>query len=133
MFKWKSDYNIGIEEIDSQHQKFFELAHALLEVSKSVDDAYDPDALLDVIEEFCQYTIYHFETEKKYFDKYDFPCESHDAEHEKFIDFLANLNIDDIEHHSSASLFKLMKFVDGWIKNQRSCSCWLLALMEIRP
>lgn len=116
MFKWSATYNIGIEEIDKQHETFFDLAEVLLGISKTVDEAYDPDALLDVIEEFCQYTIYHFETEKKYFDKYDFPSDSHEEEHENFIRFLAELNIDDIEHHSSSSLFKLMKFVDEWIK-----------------
>lgn len=117
MFKWSVAYNLDIEEIDMQHRNFFKIASDLLEMSKHMETSYDPEALMDIIEALCAYTIYHFETEKKYFEKYDYPSESHEKEHQQFIDFLAKLNIDDIECHTSDSLFNVLKFIDNWIKS----------------
>ena len=117
MFKWSSSYSLGIEEIDTQHMRLFELAGNLLKMSKHMESHYDPEELMDIIEELCAYTIYHFETEKKYFEKYEYPSESHEKEHLKFENFLAKLNIDDIESHTSDSLFNVLKFIDDWIKH----------------
>lgn len=118
MFEWQDAYSVNINEIDTQHKRMFQLGASLYQMSKHVDTQYDSEALMDIIEELCEYTIYHFETEERHFDRYAYPDkENHEKQHRAFIDFLSKLNIDDIEHRTSDSLSNLLNYIEGWITN----------------
>lgn len=71
---------------------------------------------MDIIEDLCEYTVYHFDTEEKHFESSGFPeAHAHAKQHQGFIEFLGTLNIDDIEHRTSASLSDLLAFINEWI------------------
>tara|TARA_Y100000588_G_C13895024_1_gene770323 strand:+ start:170 stop:571 length:402 start_codon:yes stop_codon:yes gene_type:complete len=118
MFVWQEKYKTNIKEIDVQHKRLFELGHSMFSMAENRERDYDSEALMDIIEELCEYTIYHFDTEERYFNQHDYEHTSeHVAQHQSFIAFLSTLNIDDIEHRTSDSLNKLLSFINDWIIN----------------
>jgi hemerythrin len=68
--KWNAGYSVKIAEIDEQHKKLIGL----------VNDMYDAmsvgkgrDILAQVLAEVIDYTEYHFNTEERLFEQYDYP------------------------------------------------------------
>jgi hemerythrin len=118
MFIWKDAYKIGIKDIDEQHEQLLGIGRSIYELTNAHPDVYDSEELMDLIEELCSYTIYHFETEERFLEKNNYPdIDAHIQQHQRFVEFLTKLNVDDIEHHTSQSLTKLLKFINGWITN----------------
>jgi len=118
MFEWKDKYSVQIEEIDTQHKKLFQLGASLFNMSQHIETQYDSEALMDIIEELCEYTIYHFESEERQFFIHDYPEQTgHEQQHKGFVEFLSKLNIDDIEHRTSDSLSNLLIYIENWITN----------------
>lgn len=80
---WKQDYNIGIEEIDHQHQYFSMLINRLNnELSESKDDSYKGRLL----EELARYASFHFWSEENIMMRYNYPdIEEHKKSHRELI------------------------------------------------
>lgn len=80
--EWKDEYNLGIKEIDEQHQKFFEIlasANDILLLEKHTSDQEK------IIKEMFDYADYHFSTEEKYFEKFDYSeKDTHEKEHDEY-------------------------------------------------
>ena len=118
MFVWQEKYKTNINEIDLQHKRLFELGHSMFNMAENREKDYDSEALMDIIEELCEYTIYHFDTEERYLNQHGYEhIDEHVAQHQLFIAFLSTLNIDDIEHRTSDSLNKLLTFINDWVTN----------------
>jgi len=102
-------YKLGIEEIDNQHQKIFDLIDELC----FIDDK-STKQIKKIIIELKKYSSYHFKTEEKYFTDIDF------IEKDKHI-HLHDMFIKTIEYYyESPELLnkkKLYTFLNSWIKN----------------
>ena len=81
--EWKTEYEIGISEIDSQHKRLVEILNTLVGTK---DESKIKNILCDLIE----YTIYHFTCEEDLMWRMNFPLDNeqehgdHIAEHDKF-------------------------------------------------
>ncbi|HPN85137.1 MAG TPA: hemerythrin family protein [Victivallales bacterium] len=60
--KWTKDIETGIEEIDFQHRKFFELMNALLNLAFSGEEAEKIPKSIDMIKSYIRY---HFSMEEE--------------------------------------------------------------------
>ena len=81
--EWNKDFEIGFDCIDTQHKIFIQKINNLhkLIVSKGNQDEKNV-----IINEFIQYSEYHFETEEKLMNKYKYPqSEAHVKRHEEYI------------------------------------------------
>ncbi|QOR35286.1 hemerythrin family protein [Clostridium sp. 'deep sea'] len=116
MFEWKNEYSVGVDVIDQQHQKLFEIGrkiHKLL-VTYSGQDSFN--TISNLIGELSNYTAYHFQTEEELFNKYNYPdTESHIKEHQYFIDYLNSLNLGVIDDNQKDAIMDLLKFISKWI------------------
>ncbi len=57
MIKWKDDYKIGVEQIDKQHQKLFEIANEAYNLLKN-DFCYDKfDQIIQILAELRDYAV----------------------------------------------------------------------------
>ena len=75
---------MGIEIIDSQHKK---LVTIINDLATAIDKQAETEVLFAVVERLIEYTKYHFETEQKFFDEFDFHEKSlHKSEHKYFIE-----------------------------------------------
>lgn len=116
MFKWNESFATDIKEIDNQHQRLFEIGE---EIEVLLNTYFDQSTLVkteELLHELKNYTVYHFNTEKDLFIKYNYPdMSSHLSEHDKFIDYLSNTNIDEIKTDQEEFLQKLLHTIAQWI------------------
>lgn len=117
MFKWKSEYEVGIQLIDEQHQKLFEIADRAYELL--TNDLYIDkyDKIIEVISELKDYTVYHFQAEEEYmiqtrYKKYF----SHKVEHDDFIKKVKEIDLYSIDNMQNQYLRELLRFIIGWIE-----------------
>lgn len=110
---WKNDYCIGIETIDTQHKKLFDLLNQLYIESEKDSDISD---IIEIFNELQSYTKYHFSEEEKYFTSLpDDEREAHIKEHEYFIEELDD-SIQQSIRIGTLSL-NLIYFLNDWLIN----------------
>lgn len=117
MIQWKKSYRIGVEEIDQQHQRLFEIANQAYELLKNdlVTDKYD--RIVSIIEELRDYTIYHFGFEENYMASIGYKKRlSHKVIHDDFIAKLNEVDLDHIDDNQDQYLTELLDFVVQWIE-----------------
>ncbi|MGI6225469.1 MAG: bacteriohemerythrin [Peptococcales bacterium] len=118
MIRWKDEYKIGIQLIDEQHKKLFEICdrtYALLQ-NEIFLDKYDK--IIQVLNELRDYTIYHFETEEEYMRKIGYKkLLSHKVYHTDFIDKIKSLDFEKIDEQQDATIIEILDFVLKWIEN----------------
>jgi len=89
MFReWSDDYLTGIEEIDRQHQGFFEAAHRLYDQILNCEGEYGVEETMAFLRDYAER---HFQTEEAFMREHDYPRLE---EHQKFHDaFFENLEL----------------------------------------
>ena len=81
-FKWDDQYSVGVAEIDQQHKGLVNTINILFDALAA---GKGNDVLGQLINDLVRYTVVHFETEEKYFDKFNYEfSDEHKAEHQKF-------------------------------------------------
>ncbi len=82
LIKWNESMSVNIEEIDSQHKELVEIINTLFDAMKV---AKGNEALGEVLNKLGEYVHYHFETEEKYFEKFEYSeSQIHKDEHRDF-------------------------------------------------
>jgi len=116
MYEMKEEYKIGVELIDEQHKKLFELAdkaYLLLKDDFSLDKY---DKIVHILEELKDYTIFHFKSEEEYMESINYKrLFTQKIEHEKFIKALEEVNYRDIDEKQDESLVKILNFLNDWL------------------
>ena len=86
---WCDDYNVNVEEIDTQHQEMLELVNKL---HSSVEACIDKNILKDLLVELVECTRIHFSTEEQLMEKYGFyEREEHLNEHRILLQHMIDL------------------------------------------
>lgn len=118
MIEWKEAYNLGIEEIDQQHKKLFEIMNRIFNALKE-DYAMDKkQQALEILHELIDYTHYHFTAEEQYMQEIAYPYfHDHKLEHEEFIARINEFHIDEVKVHQNQQLQELFRYMIGWITN----------------
>lgn len=71
LIPWKDEFALGIEEIDEQHKRMLSIINKLFTLFE--DEKYnDQDEINKIIKEMTDYANYHFATEEKYFDIFNY-------------------------------------------------------------
>lgn len=117
MIQWKESYRIGVEEIDKQHQKLFEIANQAYDLLKNdmLVDKYD--RIVSLIEELRDYTVYHFGYEENYMASINYKKRlSHKVIHDDFIAKINEVNLDNVDENQDQYLTEILDFVVQWIE-----------------
>lgn len=113
------DFLTGIELIDEEHRQLFDIigrAYAVMED----EYAYDKyDAIVSILTELKEYTIFHFSDEENYmqsigYDGYEAQKKVHDAFIEKIVD-LDFGQMEAMDDNQSQFLKELMDFLTEWL------------------
>lgn len=118
MFEFKEEYLIGIEYIDNQHKRLFELANEIYDVlnNEYIADKYDNAVV--IVNELKDYTKKHFADEEKYMEEIKYKkIFTQKIQHEKFIEKLDNINIYNLDGEHEQVLFDLLNFLIDWLVN----------------
>jgi hemerythrin len=111
-FKWKDEYNIGIEGIDNQHRHLFEIGARIYDLANA-NDAYDHyDEIMDVLRELKDYTVYHFGHEENLMEKHGYEhYENHKFQHYFVIKKIQKFEEENIDEKQNEIILKLVTFI----------------------
>ena len=112
MYEMKEEYKIGVEQIDEQHKKLFELADKAYMLLKDelVIDKYDK--IVEILEELKEYTIFHFRSEEEYMQSIGYKrLFTQKVEHDNFIKELEDVDYSSIDAKQDESLVKILNFL----------------------
>lgn len=112
------EYRTGIELIDAEHARLFEIIRETKEVisAQFLHDKYDE--IVQILNELREYTILHFRDEENYMEQIGYEglalqCAAHTA----FVDRLNEINPDDVDDNQKEYLDELLEFLLKWLTN----------------
>lgn len=112
LITWNESLVTGIPIIDSQHKNLVEKMNRLFDC---IEGNSSCDYLKVTLYSLVDYTYYHFETEERFFYKYEYPDRiNHMKEHEKFRkDISKFINIPD--KNSRELAVEVLNFLNFWL------------------
>lgn len=112
--KWDESYSVCVKELDAQHQK---LIQVLNELSDAMTARKKGDILGKVLNDLVDYAEVHFQTEEKYFNKFDYPDTAiHTSQHNDFVRHVSDFRKGFDEGRLLLSL-DVMQFLNEWLIN----------------
>ena len=123
IIKWNKSYSVGIEEIDKQHKKFFEIINKLYYLD---DD--DNNKFKKIVEELYDYTIYHFKSEEEYLQKAGYPhLKEHQNVHQNFVKKIKELKeLDKIPDDIDLFEFASEWLIDHILNTDQKYAFWIM-------
>ena len=94
MYEFKDIYKTGIESVDAEHRRLFEIAEEAwqLQQNEFIPDKYDN--LVNILEELREYTKTHFANEEAYMKKIGYKgMFTQKVQHDAFIQKLESLGL----------------------------------------
>ena len=114
LLEWKDTYSVNIAVIDKQHKHLIDIINRL---HSAILSGKANDALTDILTDLVYYTIYHFDTEEKFFDEHDYPqSEQHKNEHNDLVQKVAALQQKQDNGEKVLSL-EVMTFLQNWLQD----------------
>lgn len=116
MYVFKDEFRTGIENIDIEHQKLFEIADRayVTLMDDFIPDKYD--YILEILKELTDYAVFHFEHEEEYMMSIHYKkLISHKAEHVEFLDKVSGYQLTDIDENQKGVILELLDFLNDWL------------------
>lgn len=117
-YEFTKDYHTGIDFIDEEHAKLFEIANRAYDLltNQFVTDKYD--AIVAVLEELRDYTKYHFNHEEEYMKSINYSKRfSQLHQHTQFISKLESYNLKEIDVNQQEGLLEILDFLALWLQS----------------
>jgi len=113
---WSDEFELGCDQVDSQHKRLFELVSNLAE---ACTDGYDTKILNETLDFLVTYTVQHFQDEEDFQLRYNYPdYERHKQLHEEFKATVGEHVQEFKENGSSSELSNTVnKIVVRWLIN----------------
>ena len=112
--KWSDELSVKITEIDTQHQRLIDLINNLHDAMLAKQGK---QIVSQIIDELAAYTVYHFQTEEKYMQKFAYPkFLAHKKEHESFVTKVESFQ-KDYEAGKLGLSLEIMSFLRDWVTN----------------
>jgi len=113
LIEWTDNFSVGVVEIDNQHKKLVEMIN---ELHHAMKEGRGNSQVGNIINQLVDYSIYHFKTEEKYFDKFDYPLSKEHKEIHK--DFIEKVSIfkGDFENNEVMLTIDVLNFLSNWLR-----------------
>jgi hemerythrin len=116
MYEMKEEYKIGVELIDKQHEKLFELADKAYMLLKDEFALDKYDKIVHIIEDLKDYTVFHFKSEEEYMESINYKrIFTQKIEHNEFVKKLEGIDLRNIDENQDESLVKMLNFLNDWL------------------
>ena len=116
MFEWKNRYNIGVELVDTEHKKLFDL---LTELGDDVSAGEKDRGELDVaLESLLEYANHHFIHEEELMEKSKIDprhIKRQKMEHKSFFYDIEKLRQHSVDDKLKDRYERLLQFVTSWL------------------
>lgn len=113
--EWNINMSVGVKEIDDQHKTFVGIMNDLYNHFNKGD--LQMNAIMDIVKQLENYSKFHFATEEKYFDMFDYEgAEEHKKVHQDLLRrFMEIKGL--IEKEGSEKITDLIDFLEDWLVN----------------
>jgi hemerythrin len=118
MYEFKEDYRIGIESIDNEHRKLFEIADRAYEtlMDEFIPDKYD--YIVDILNELKEYAATHFKHEEEYMMSIHYKrLISQKASHDEFIEKISEYDLQALDDNQKDAILEILEFLNDWLVN----------------
>ncbi|EKU70986.1 bacteriohemerythrin [Selenomonas sp. F0473] len=115
-YEFTDDYLTGIDSIDAEHRRLFDLTNECYELvmEDAAEDKYDK--IVELLNELRAYAATHFANEEAYMEKINYDKRfSERYQHLRFIQKLDSLALDDIDENQQEELLKILDFLARWL------------------
>ncbi|MCL5004743.1 MAG: bacteriohemerythrin [Patescibacteria group bacterium] len=114
LLTWNDAYSVGVKEIDTQHQKIFELINQLY---NAIVNSREKQIINSVINDLIDYANYHFSTEESYFAKFHYPDK--DLHEQKHLEYRKKVNEfkENSAQNNEALSQEVLTFLEKWWTN----------------
>lgn len=112
--KWNQSYNVGVHEIDEQHQK---LVNTMNKLCESINGGVDDFVINEIVQDMADYALTHLKTEEKYFHEFDYEkADEHISQHHEFSQKVLSLQKDLQDGKGNVSS-DAITFLGEWFAN----------------
>ena len=118
MYEMKDEYLTGIELIDNEHRKLFEITEEAYQLLKNefITDKYD--RIIKILEDLREYTKQHFAHEEAYMESINYKkIFTQKIQHKEFIEKLDSLNLEQIDENQEQAIKDIIVFLGNWLVN----------------
>ncbi len=116
MYEMKDEFKTGIDFIDEQHSRLFEIADEAYNLLKNDFTIDKFDKVIDLIDELKDYTIFHFKSEEEYMDSINYKRRfTQKIEHDAFIKKLEEVDYKTIDKDPDEYILKILEFLNQWL------------------
>ena len=113
-FFWDETYSVGVQKMDKQHQKLFEIIN---EYYDALEQRHSPKVLMELLVKLKDFAHWHFNEEEKYFRLFNYEDGViHIMAHSRLIDKIFEY-IDKIKSGVSVADEEIVTFLETWLTN----------------
>ena len=112
LIDWDEKLSVNVKSIDEQHKKLIGLINLLHD---SMKEGKAKDIMNKVLGDLADYTDYHFQTEEKYFQQFNYPeFVKHKKEHDDLRKEVLNLK-NKLDKGEGIITIEVMYFLKDWL------------------
>ena len=114
LIPWREEFALGISEINEQHKKILAIINNLSEIFQEKKH-YEQGVIDQIIQELNDYANYHFQTEEKYFDLFNYQdAEAHIKIHNQYREKISEWRQQYEKENDPKIFFDVSEFLKNW-------------------
>ncbi|MFA5331264.1 MAG: bacteriohemerythrin [Methanoregula sp.] len=114
LMQWSDNLSVQIKEIDDQHKRLIELINTLHDAMLAKQGK---QGLEKILGELADYTVYHFQAEEKYMQKFKYiGYTSHKKEHDAFVQKVVDFQKSYAANKLGLSI-EVINFLKDWVSH----------------
>ncbi len=116
MYEFKENYKTGIDFVDEEHKRLFEIAEEAhqLQQNEFIPDKYDH--IVKILEDLRDYTKSHFAHEENYMKEIGYKgMFTQKVQHDAFIAKLDGLDLQSLDENSDEAISDILTFLTDWL------------------
>jgi len=116
MYEFKDEFRTGIESIDMEHAKLFEIADKAYEtlMDDFIPDKYD--YIVEILNELKEYAATHFRHEEEYMISINYrKLLSQKAMHDEFIQKISSYDLNELDENQKDAIIEILNFLNDWL------------------
>jgi len=116
MYLFKDEFRTGIESIDEEHKRLFEITDKAYEtlMDDFIPDKYD--YIVEILNELKEYSVTHFQHEEEYMMSIRYKkLFSQKAEHEEFMEKISAYDLSKLDENQKEAILGILDFLNDWL------------------
>lgn len=118
MYEFKDEYLTGVETVDAEHRRLFEIADEAYMLSKEefLVDKYDQ--VRHIFGELKDYALAHFEHEEAYMESINYKhMFIQKVQHDQFREKINTMDLDHLDENTEEILGEILTYLTEWLVN----------------